>query len=167
MGARARGAVGKEARPTLGDVLDEAREDKTQIVTRLETVPESAGDESGHAGAETGFLAFRRDAQVDVVFQPVVGVDVPVAEVSVAVLREFDARGFDVGQAVPAWAAGTGVDAFVADAGKDAGAFGQGPDAVVFHARDEAHHVKVEDAHGEAVGGEGVAEDDAGVEVFR
>lgn len=77
-------------RLTLGDGLEKGGKDKGEVVTRLEAVPEGARDKSRHARAEAGLLAPWRDAQVHVVAQPVVGVDVPAAQVGACVLREFN-----------------------------------------------------------------------------
>lgn len=139
---------------TLCYILDEAGENKGHVVAWFEAVPERTGDEGGHAGAETGLLALRRDAQVDVVSQPVVGVHVPVAQICMAVLRKLHARRPNVGQAAPVWFAGFGIQAFVPDAREDAGAFGHHPDAVVLHSGDEVEHVEVEDPPQDVVLGE-------------
>lgn len=52
---------------TLSDGLEEGCEDEAEVVTWVEAMPECTGGERCETGAETGFLAFRCDAQVHVV----------------------------------------------------------------------------------------------------
>lgn len=63
---------------TLCRGLDKRAQYKGHVVSWVETVPEGAGGEGSQASAEARFLALRRNAEVDVVAQPVVGVLVPV-----------------------------------------------------------------------------------------
>jgi hypothetical protein len=86
---------------TLCGCLDKAREDKAQIVTRVEAVPQGTGSKCHETGAEAGLLTTGRDAQIDVVPEPVVGVYVPPAEVSSRVLGRLDSPGVNVLQTVP------------------------------------------------------------------
>lgn len=126
-------------------------------------MPQGTGSKGHEAGAEAGLLAAGGDAQVDVVAEPVVGVDVPAAEVASRVLGRLDGPGVNVLQAVPRDPARGGVHAVVAQAGEDAGALGQVPDAVVLEARREAHHVEGPDPAGEAVPDERVGRQHARV----
>lgn len=80
-------------------------------------MPERTGGEGSQAGAEAGFLALGRDAEVDVVAQPVIGVLVPVAQISVRVLRRLHSPGIDVLQPIPEDLACLRVKAVVSHAG--------------------------------------------------
>lgn len=113
-------------------------------------MPKSACDERRHTGAEAGFLAFGRHSQVYVVPEPVIRVDVPVAQICMAVLRELHARRLDIRQTVPIRSACPWVKSLVANTRQNTGSLSESPDAVEFHARDEAHHMKVIDAPEEA-----------------
>lgn len=106
-------------------------------------MPESARHKRRHAGTESGLLAPRRDPQVDVVAQPVVGIHVPPSQVRSRVLGRLDAPRVDVLESVPRNFTGDGVDAVVAQAGQDAGAFSQRPYAVKLEAGHHAGHVDV------------------------
>lgn len=64
-------------------------------------MPECAGGECSQARAETGLLPLWRDAQVDVVAQPIVGVHVPVPEVCTTVLRSLQAPWVYILETIP------------------------------------------------------------------
>lgn len=83
-------------------------------------MPERARDKRRHASAETRLLTLWSHPKVDVITEPHVGVDVPVSEISMTVLGEFDGQRLDVLESVPIGFSGLGVDALVADAGKNA-----------------------------------------------
>ena len=151
---------------TFCNGLEKSGEDEGEVVPRIEPMPEGTGDKRGQTGAEARLFPLRSDTQVHVVAEPVVGVHVPVLQISAGVLGEFDAERVHVLEAVPVDFARLGVDAAVADAGEDAGTFGEGPDAVVFHAGGDAEHFELKDAAGEGVGEVGVAEDEGGVVPF-
>lgn len=128
---------------TLGYILDEARQDKGHVISRSEAVPESASHERSHARSESWFLSLRSDPQIHVIPQPMVGVDVPVAQICVAVLCKLHTSRLDVGQTTPVRFASLWIQTFVTDSRQDAGPFGQSPHAVVLHSLDEVQHVEV------------------------
>lgn len=97
-------------------------------------MPESAGRKRGQAGAEARLLSPGGDAQIDIVSQPMVGVLVPAAQISVGVLRGLKTPGIDILQPVPEDLAGLGIEAIVSHARQDTSTFRQGPDAVVLEA---------------------------------
>lgn len=91
------GSMRKESAPvTFSDSLDEAGEDKGQVVAGMESMPERAGGESDEAGAEAGLLPPRRHAQINIVSQPVVGVHIPTGKVASRVLSELNTPRVDV-----------------------------------------------------------------------
>ena len=103
-------------RLTLGNSLQECSEYEGEIIAWVETVPERTGGEGCETGPEAWLLAFRRDAEIHVVSQPVVSVHVPVLEVSSRVLSCFDAPWIDILQPVPVYFACLRVYAFEAHA---------------------------------------------------
>lgn len=105
-------------------------------------MPECTGSEGGHAGSETRFLAARRDAQVDVVPEPVVGVDVPITQVGPSILGGLDPPRVDVLKSIPGYPPRHRIDSLIAEARKDASAFCQRPDAVILQSRCETKHVE-------------------------
>ena len=86
---------------TLGHRLDERGEDKREVVTREEAVPEGRGRKGSQAGAEARLLAPGSHAQVDIVAQPLVRVDIPGFEIATGVLGKLDAPRVDVPEAIP------------------------------------------------------------------
>lgn len=147
----------------LGYGLQERCEEEGEVVPRVETMPEGAGDEGGEGSAEAGFFPLGCDAEVHVVAEPVVGVLVPVLEVGAGILRGFYTPWIYVLQAIPFRASCFGINALVSETGEDAGTLGEVPDAVIFHAGGEAEHFKNPDAPGEGVGHIEGAEDKGGV----
>jgi hypothetical protein len=127
---------------TLGNRLDEGSEDKGEVVAREEAMPEGRGRESGQAGAEARLLAPRGHAQVDVVAQPLVCVDIPGLEVAAGILGKLDAPRVDVPEAIPRDLPCQWVQPLVTESRENASAFRQRPDAVVFGTRRKANHVQ-------------------------
>lgn len=121
-------------------------------------MPESARGKGSQTGTETGFLAFRRHPEVDVIAQPVVRVLIPAPQVPVGVLGRFETPRAYVLQPVPEYLARSFVEAVVSHSREDAGAFGQGPDAVVLQAGGDTEHVQDPDPTGKGVTHESLAE---------
>jgi hypothetical protein len=113
---------------------------------QLSPAGHTRGCKSSERAPEPRFLPFGRDAEVDVVLEPLVSVHVPRLEVCLRVLRCLDRPRVDVCDTVPARLLGGRVDAVVAQARQDARALGQRPYAVVFCAGDEAEGVKEPDS---------------------
>lgn len=104
-------------------------------------MPESAGCKSDQAGAETRLLASGRNAEIDVVAKPVVGIHVPPGEVRARVLGSFNRDGVDVLQPVPRDLACNWVDSVVSEASQDAGTFRQSPYSVILETSYNPDHV--------------------------
>ena len=79
-------------------------------------MPQGTGCKGSHASTEAGLLALGRNTQVHIVAQPVVGVLIPAAQVTVRVLGGFQTPGVDVLQTVPEHLARLGVEAVVSHA---------------------------------------------------
>lgn len=114
-------------------------------------MPHGAGHERGHAGAETGLLPLRSHPEIDVVPQPIVGIDVPRANVRSSVLCKLQIHGVDVDDTIPLRTSGLDVESSVADAGQDASTFREYPDTVVFASGAEAEEVQSEDSPEKAI----------------
>jgi hypothetical protein len=105
---------------TLGNGLYKRCENERQVVAGIEAVPERTRDEGCQCGPEAGLLALGCHAEVHVVLQPVVGVDVPETQISTSILRALDLQRHDVGKTIPFRTIGLWVDAIVADTREDA-----------------------------------------------
>jgi hypothetical protein len=105
------------SRLTLCNGLYKSCENEGQVVTGIEAVPESTRNEGCQCGPETGLLALRCDTEIHVVLQPVVGVDVPKAQVGASILRALDLHRHDIGETVPFWTVCLWVNTVVADTG--------------------------------------------------
>ena len=88
-------------------------------------MPESTGDKGSHTSSETRLLSLGCDTQVDIVSQPHIGVNIPVAKVGVTVLSQFNLQRLHVLQSVPVGLSGLGVDTLETDTREDAGTFGE------------------------------------------
>ena len=126
---------------TLCDSLDEGCEDEAQIITWIEPMPECTGDKSCQTGSESWFLPPGRNAKVNVVPQPFVGIHVPVFQKGPGVLSGLDAPSIDILEPIPVNTPSLRIDAFVAESGKDACALGQGPYSVELEPCGEAEHL--------------------------
>ena len=102
---------------TLGNGLYESPQNKSEVVARIEAVPESAGCESSETGSESWFLAFRCHSEVHVVPKPEVSIDVPALEEGPRVLCRFDTPGIDVLQPIPFYLSCLGIHTVVAQTG--------------------------------------------------
>lgn len=130
-------------------------------------MPESAGGECSQCGTKTRLLATGSDAQVDVVAQPLAGVDVPVIEVRLGVLRSLHAHRTDVLEPIPRHLARGRINAVEAQAAKNACAFRHHPDTIVLGARRDTNHVQEEKADEEVVAHEAVSKERLGREPGR
>jgi hypothetical protein len=133
-------------KPTLSNRLDEASKDECQIITWIKSVPECTRYKSGHTGAESGFLAARRDAEVYIIPKPVVGVDIPVSEIGSGVLCTFHSPWIYVLKSIPGYFASDRVNPFEAQAGENARALRQSPDTIIFQTRSHIEHMEDPDS---------------------
>ena len=101
-------------RLTLCDCLYKASQDKGKIISWVEAMPESAGNESRHTGSKSRLLPPRRDTEIHIVSQPIVGIDIPVSQVCASVLSGLDAPGAYISKSVPGHFASDWINAFVA-----------------------------------------------------
>lgn len=136
---------------TLCYGLVEGGENEGHVVARIESVPERARKERCESCAESGFLAYWCDAEVDVVSEPVVGIDIPVADVVVDILCQFNLEGLNVGQTIPCRLSGLWIYASVTDACEDAGSFGECPDTIVLRALSDSEQVELKHSSKEVV----------------
>lgn len=136
---------------TLCSRLDEARKNEGQIVTWIKSVPECARYKRGHAGTEARFLAARRNAKIHIISKPIVGVDIPIAEIGSGVLCTFHSPWIYILESIPRHFAGDRIYPSEAQAGENAGAFRKSPDTVIFEARSKIEHMKNPDSIKETV----------------
>lgn len=106
-------------------------------------MPESRHDIGNQGTGSTARLSRRRDAHVYIVTKPAIGANVPMVKHLLDRLAEFTFKNVNVGEAIPA-SLPAGIVAIESKPTQNAGSFRQEPCHIVFAARCECSHLKID-----------------------
>ena len=86
---------------TFSTSLNKPRRHKSQIISRIKSMPYSTRRKRRHSASESRFLSSWRDAKIYTILEPFIGILIPCFYVFFIILGSFQSDGGDVYNTIP------------------------------------------------------------------